>query len=373
MLSKINEIIQNLETEENTTAIWCGDFNLFFDVQLDADGGSPKLKLNSVCRLLRNMSENDLCDVYRLRFPYEKRFTWRCKIPFKQRRLVYFLISDSLQDLVNATEIIPSVQSDHSALKMKMSSLTEGSKGPSYWKFNNTLILHDEYVNNMKSKIPEFYRESLILQDPVSRWEFLKYRMRQYSMKVAKQKTRDGKGKMLNLEQKVKSLELKICSKSSEELLQEYNKSKNELDTIYDYITEGIILRSKVNWYEHGEQSSRYFLNLEKRNKARSFLKKVSVSNGTISPDPDEILSAIRTFIQNCIKKQSTKTKNACLSYLANFKLPRLMENERVLCEGKLTKRKCWEALVSMGNNKSPENDGFTKEFYVCFFDELHR
>ena len=53
--------------------------------------------------------------------------------------------------------------------------------------------------------------------------------------------------------------------------------------------------------------------------------------------------------------------------------MPRLTENERVLCEGKLAKRECWETLVSMGNNKSPGNDGFTEEFYVCFFDELHR
>ena len=25
-----------------------------------------------------------------------------------------------------------------------------------------------------------------------------------------------------------------------------------------------------------------------------------------------------------------------------------------------------------MGNNKSPGNDGFSKEFYVCFFQEIH-
>ena len=49
VLSKINEIIQNLETEEDKAIIWGGDFNLFFDVQLYADGDSPKLKLNSVC------------------------------------------------------------------------------------------------------------------------------------------------------------------------------------------------------------------------------------------------------------------------------------------------------------------------------------
>ena len=154
---------------------------------------------------------------------------------------------------MNAIQKFPSVQSDHSALKLKISSLTEDS------------------------------------------------------LKVAKQKAHDRKSKRLNLEKKVKSLELQISSESSEELLQEYHKCKNDLDTIYDYITEGIILRSKVNWYEHGEKSSRYFLNLEKRNKARSFLKKVFISNGTISTDPDEILSAIRTFYSELYKNKSLK------------------------------------------------------------------
>ena len=31
----------------------------------------------------------------------------------------------------------------------------------------------------------------------------------------------------------------------------------------------------------------------------------------------------------------------------------------------------CWEALVSMKDGKSPGNDGLTKEFFVCFFDEV--
>ena len=31
-----------------------------------------------------------------------------------------------------------------------------------------------------------------------------------------------------------------------------------------------------------------------------------------------------------------------------------------------------WYALNSMGNNKRPGNDGFSKEHYVCFFQEIH-
>ena len=45
-----------------------------------------------------------------------------------------------------------------------------------------------------------------------------------------------------------------------------------------------------------------------------------------------------------------------------------LTEDEKSLCEGKLTLTECWEALNSMINGKSPGNDGFTKEFYVSFF-----
>ena len=54
----------------------------------------------------------------------------------------------------------------------------------------------------------------------------------------------------------------------------QFQLMQDELESIYNYITEGIILRSKVDWYEHGEKSSKYFLNLEKRNKAKSHLRK---------------------------------------------------------------------------------------------------
>ena len=129
VLSEINDIINNLALEEDTTILWGGDFNSFFDVKLDADGGSPppppppQLKEKSICKLITMMSQFDLCDIFRVRHPNEKRFTWRQKNPFKQRILDHFLISDNLQDLLKYVNIIPSVQSDHSALKLKLSLL----------------------------------------------------------------------------------------------------------------------------------------------------------------------------------------------------------------------------------------------------------
>ena len=54
-------------------------------------------------------------------------------------------------------------------------------------------------------------------------------------MKVAKQKAHDTKVRKLNLEKRVKRLELQISSESTEELLQVYNQCENELDNSRNY------------------------------------------------------------------------------------------------------------------------------------------
>ena len=46
-LDELNHIFNSFEIAENTVFIWGGDFNMIFDTTLDADGGFPKLKINS--------------------------------------------------------------------------------------------------------------------------------------------------------------------------------------------------------------------------------------------------------------------------------------------------------------------------------------
>ena len=42
-----------------------------------------------------------------------------------------------------------------------------------------------------------------------------------------------------------------------------------------------------------------------------------------------------------------------------------------MVCEGKLTVKECVNTLLTMSNGKSPGNDWLTKEFYVCFWEDL--
>ena len=149
----------------------------------------------------------------------------------------------------------------------------------------------------------------------------------------------------------------------------EYESAKQELDKIYDHTAHGCILRSKARWYEKGEKASKYFLSLEKRNKVKSCIRRLtntSDSDKDIS-DPRKISEELKNFNGNLYRRTSAKTEGKCFQYLEKLNTPMLTPDERSLCEGKLTLQECWEALTSMQNGKSPGNDGFTKEFYVAF------
>ena len=74
----------------------------------------------------------------------------------------------------------------------------------------------------------------------------------------------------MSLESKLKKLENNITVTSMDLELKEYNSVKQELEQIYNYITEGIILRTRTDWYEEGEKLTKYFLNFEKRSKSKT-------------------------------------------------------------------------------------------------------
>ena len=47
------------------------------------------------------------------------------------------------------------------------------------------------------------------------------------------------------------------------------NVLKEKLEHLYAKKVEGIIIKSRARWHEHGARNLKYFLNLEKRNHVR--------------------------------------------------------------------------------------------------------
>ena len=83
----------------------------------------------------------------------------------------------------------------------------------------------------------------------------------------------------------------------SAEKIADHSTAKLELEKIYEYITDGIIMRSKSQWYEEGEKSTKYFLSLEKRNKVKSHIRKLCLNEeNEETTDPKQILDELKQF-----------------------------------------------------------------------------
>ena len=138
------------------------------------------------------------------------------------------------------------------------------------------------------------------------KWEFLKYEIRKFTIEFSKTAAKIRKQHKIDLEHKLKNLENNLTSEENRKL---YNHHKNKLETICDHIADGIKIRSKCEWYEHGEKSAKFFLNLENKRGVQNGIRKPIVEEKEIT-NHKEISKNIKAFSETLFKRNFSKKKN---------------------------------------------------------------
>ena len=145
--------------------IICGDFNLTLDPLQDSLNYNNINNPRARSKVIEKMTELETVDIFRLTYPKSKRYTWRKKNPVKQARLDYFLISRSMIDIVDSVDIKPGYRSDHSIVEMQL-SIDNFTCGSGTWKFNNSLLKNQDYLNLINKIImEEKYKYALPVYD----------------------------------------------------------------------------------------------------------------------------------------------------------------------------------------------------------------
>ena len=328
-------------------------------------------KHHSVGKLIELKEKFNLNDIWRIRNPKKKVFTFRQNHSsgFLQRRLDYFFVSNNIEEFVIDAKVLPAFLSDHSPILISYSPYSDIEKSAGFWKFNNSLLLNENYTVSLKKLISDTKTKfnSDDFADSQVKWEFLKYEIRKFTIEFSKRLARDQRRKKNSLEAKLITLENDL---NTSKCLQDYNECKRELDEIYEKIAEGIRVRSRCQWYEEGEKSTKFFLNLEKFHGRQGKIRKIIIDDHEIT-DSTRIRKHLKTFYESLFKKTVFKTSLEYDNFLENIDIPILGIEDKTLCERELTKSDFLEALLSMQNNKTPGNDGLSKEFYVYFWNEI--
>ena len=152
----------------------------------------------------------------------------------------------------------------------------------------------------------------------------------------------------------------------------EYTALKEELRLIYENKGKSSIIRSKTRWIEHGEKPTKHFFNLEKRNYNRKVIKSLKQSDEQTILDEAKILEEIEAYYKYLYTSPlDTAGSDLFDDFITNLDITKLENEVRDELEGEITVNECQDILRTFKRGKLPGDDGFTWEFYNCFFDIL--
>ena len=107
-----------------------------------------------------------------------------------------------------------------------------------------------------------------------------------------------------------------------------------ELENVYDKKTEVAKIRSKCEWYQHGEKPKKFFLNLEKEKAINTTVRRLTDEVKDIT-DLKEVNASICNFYKNLFKKSVSlfdlTRQNAFLIFLNVDSKLLLLQNHLLL------------------------------------------
>ena len=194
-------------------------------------------------------------------------------------------------------------------------------------------------MNKINQKSWEWIEENREIQDPRVLWDFLKYKIHYEMIVYSKKKAKDRRSVLVSLEERLKECQLKCDEDPTPENLNNLEITQTEYDRHYDYITQGIFIRSKVNWYEQGEKSNKFFLHLENAKKKKSSIRKLSMDNDKEMTEPKQIMTEIHNFYSKLYDKDSYKLgDNSITGFLDKMNSKKLSNDQREVLDKKLTR-----------------------------------
>ena len=200
-------------------------------------------------------------DIWRYLHPTSKQFTWSTRNGSLSSCIDLIGCPVAWLPSMSSCEILPFPFSDHCAVLLSGSFPSLIPPWPGVWKLNISMLENDEYFELISSFWPswKFHKSSFV--SIMDWWELGKSKIKSLTVTYCKKRVaaqREKRNLLCNL---VEHLKRKIDNGSTS-CVYAY---KNALVNLDLEAANGARMRSRVQWAEEGETSSKYFSRLEKK------------------------------------------------------------------------------------------------------------
>ena len=138
-----------IDKAELTALIVGGDWNCTL-FRKDKKGGARWKPTSFQNAVLITMDVFDLIDIQREKYPNVNKYSYLSKALDVKSRIDFLLVAKNLTKYVKKSDIQPSIAPDHCAVYIVLSIPEMNSRGPGFWKFNNSLLADDEYLEMVR-------------------------------------------------------------------------------------------------------------------------------------------------------------------------------------------------------------------------------
>ena len=259
-------------------------------------------------------------------------------------------------------------RSDHSAISLSIKRWVP-QRGPGFWKLNTSLLSISSCKTEIQKTIKSVIQENSNMKAD-KLWEFLKYKVKEKCILISSSHKKETKSKYNALTKDIERIQAFLSVNPNDFKQKEELVSKEaDLQHMHEENVRGIMVRTRATWISEGEKNSRYFLNLEKRNFDKKHIQKLRKGE-TILTEPRDILLEEKTFYENLYSSNDISA-NEINNVLNDLNITPIDQDKATLCEGPISEKECYDAIMSMSCDKSPGTDGLPVNFYRIFWDDL--
>ena len=146
-----SQLLEKVSKKRENSLIMVGDWNTPL-AKMDTYNYNTVRHPRSRKLINEFLVKESLIDLWRELNKTVRGFTWRSQNPCRRSRLDYFLISDDILGLDPSIEYIPAYKSDHNPVILSFIKSRQ-ARGRGLWKFNNTLLQNQDYIDMVKEEI----------------------------------------------------------------------------------------------------------------------------------------------------------------------------------------------------------------------------
>ncbi len=176
------------------------------------------------------MYDYGFSDIFRLCRGNDRVYTHFNKQHKTRTRLDFFIIDDNLVNFpVCETDISHGFNSDHSYVSLNLQG-SPVSHGKGYWKLNNSHLLNEDFISNVREIIQETTSSSYDSYGGL--WDVIKMKIKDFAIRYGKNAKKSKNEEKMKLQKEIESIKKRNDFMNDDELRKRYFDSETKLNEI---------------------------------------------------------------------------------------------------------------------------------------------